>query len=171
MTSKQGLKSGISSTRWTFRIFFIFSARGNGKGSPRRWEGGRGDDFLLKIPGGGGLPAGWGRGGARDWEGVCREFGGRGAKYFFRGRAEIPAKDILINQQGHEQAVFRGEGQRVSKKWRNLSGTRSTKTRNRNLQFRGAVSTGFCFYIFSSGFFLFLPVFCAIQSGHRPKVW
>ena len=46
---------------WTFWNFF--SARGRGKGSPRSREGG-GDDFLLKIPGGGGgLPGGWGWGG------------------------------------------------------------------------------------------------------------
>ena len=32
-----------------------------------------------------------GVGGPRGWEGVCREFWGEGAKYFFFG-AEIPTK-------------------------------------------------------------------------------
>ena len=50
--------------------------------SPRRREG-VGDDFLLKIPrGGGGLPGGVGRG----REGVCVEFGGGGLNILFRGR-------------------------------------------------------------------------------------
>ena len=53
-------------------IFFIFSA----PGSPER-QGRRGVGFLLKIPGGGDLPGGGGRGrGGR--EGVCRECGGIG---------------------------------------------------------------------------------------------
>ena len=43
---------------------FIFSSRGRGRGSPRRQEGGGGPFFLLKIPGGGGLP-GEGGGGLR----------------------------------------------------------------------------------------------------------
>ena len=38
-------------TWWTFRIFFIFSRRGGGRGSPRRRGWGF---FLLKIPGGAG---------------------------------------------------------------------------------------------------------------------
>ena len=39
--------------------------------------------------GGGALPGRWG--GSSGREGVCREFGGVGAKFFFFG-AEIPAK-------------------------------------------------------------------------------
>ena len=52
---------------------FIFSARGRGKGSPRRREG-PGGRFLLKIAGGGGgvSRAGGGRGGggARRLRGI-----------------------------------------------------------------------------------------------------
>ena len=39
-----------------FGYFVFFSARGRGTGSPRRREG-VGDDFLLKIAGGGGAYA------------------------------------------------------------------------------------------------------------------
>ena len=62
---------------------FFFSARGRGRGSPRRWEGGGTVFFFLKIPGGevsregaegpGGSAANW-----RIW-------GGGGAKYIFSG--------------------------------------------------------------------------------------
>ena len=42
--------------------------------------------------------------------------------------------------------------------------TRSTTTRDRRLQSRGAVSTGFFFRIFSSGFFPFSPGFlCTVE--------
>ena len=65
-------------------IFNFFSARGRGRGSPRRREGG--GNFLLKIPGGGGGSPGWvgagGRGAGRVFAG---NFGGGGAKYFFSG--------------------------------------------------------------------------------------
>ena len=60
-------------TGWTLRSF-LFSCSGRGKGSPRRRKG-VGDNFLLKIPGGGGFPGGVG-GGARGREGVRAEFGG-----------------------------------------------------------------------------------------------
>ena len=43
---------------------FIFSARGRGRGSPRRREGGRGVGFLLENPRGGGVSK-EGVGGAR----------------------------------------------------------------------------------------------------------
>ena len=66
---------------WTFRIFFIFSARGGEWGSPRRQEG-AGIVFYLKIPGGGGA----GRVSAANW-GI---FGG-GANFFFFG-AETSTK-------------------------------------------------------------------------------
>ena len=47
---------------WTFRIFFIFFCSGEGKGESGR---GGGRCFLLKIPGGGGVPqdGGGGKGG------------------------------------------------------------------------------------------------------------
>ena len=65
------------STWRTFRIFFIFSARGRGRESPRRQEGGRGR-FLLKIPGGGVLPgeAAGGRGAGRASAGIRGGGGG-----------------------------------------------------------------------------------------------
>ena len=77
----------VTETRWTFRIFFIFSALGRGRGSPRR-QGCGASVFSLKITGGGG---GVPREGAGLWEvpGGCLRgiWGGRGgAKYFFRGR-------------------------------------------------------------------------------------
>ena len=65
-------------------IFFFCS--GEGKGSPRRREGG-GGEFLWKIPGGGG-----GGGGGGEGPGGClRGIWGWGAKYLFSG-AEIPTK-------------------------------------------------------------------------------
>ena len=60
----------------TFRIFLLFSARGRGRGSPRRREGG-GGRFFIENPRMGRLPGGWGRG-VRGREGVCGEFGGGG---------------------------------------------------------------------------------------------
>ena len=63
-------------------IFNFFSARGGGRGSPRRREGGV--RFLLKIPGGGGLQEGRPRGrrASAAHLGIGR---GGGAKYFFSG--------------------------------------------------------------------------------------
>ena len=47
----------------------------------------------------------------------------------------------------------------------NFVATRSTTTRDRNLQFWGAVSTGFFWWIFSSGFCLVCPgVLCSLVS-------
>ena len=65
-------------------VYFFFSARGSGRGSPGRQGGGGGSVFLLKIPGeGGGLPGGgWGEGAGRVSAGNC---GGGGAKYLFSG--------------------------------------------------------------------------------------
>ena len=77
-------------------IFYFFCS-GERKGEFEAPGGGRGDDFLLKIPGRGVSRAGRG-GGARGWEGVCGEFGWGGAKYFFFG-AEIPTKMITIDTE------------------------------------------------------------------------
>ena len=67
-----------------FGYFLLFSARGRGRGSPRRREG-RGGDFLWKIPEGKGSP-GWvgpGEGGIR----------GGGVNIFFG--AEMSTESIL----------------------------------------------------------------------------
>ena len=58
--------------------YFYFFARGRGRRSPSRWEGG---GFLLKIPGRGGSP---GRG-AEGPGGSFRQIFWGGAKYFFSG--------------------------------------------------------------------------------------
>ena len=74
-------------------ISFFCSEEGEGEsGAP----GGEGDDFLLKIPGGGaGGPHGMG-GEARGREGVCGEFGeGGGAKYFFSG-PKFPPREASL---------------------------------------------------------------------------
>ena len=86
-----------------FGYFLFFSARGRGRGSARRREGG--GDFLLKIPGGEVSRAGGSRG-ARGREGVCGEFGGRGAKYFFFG-AEIPTKQGICYANAFAQSIPR----------------------------------------------------------------
>ena len=68
------------------RFGYFFFCSGERKGESEAPGGGRGNDFLLKIPGGG---VSWpgGGGGARGWQGACGEFGGGGgAKYFFWGR-------------------------------------------------------------------------------------
>ena len=64
---------------------FYFFLRGRGEGGVRGARRGGGDDFSLKIPGGGGLPGGWGRGG--EGSGGCLRgiWGGGGAKYVFPG--------------------------------------------------------------------------------------
>ena len=72
-----------SETWWTFRIFFIFSARGR-EGGVRAPGGGRGATLYGKIPGEGVSRVG-GCGG--EGPGGClRAILGGGAKYFFRGR-------------------------------------------------------------------------------------
>ena len=75
MTGSLGRMSRQTSfkTWWTFRIFFIFSARGSGKGSSRRQDG-AGGGYLLKIPGGGVSRTGGGEG----LGGCLRGFGGGG---------------------------------------------------------------------------------------------
>ena len=81
-----------SSPWWTFRIFFIFSAPGMGRGSPER-QGGRGVGFLSKVPGGGGGSprggVGGGEGAGRVSAGNLGELGG-GLNIFFRGRNARP---------------------------------------------------------------------------------
>ena len=58
------LSGRMYNTWWTFRIFFIFSARGRGRGSPRCREGGRG--FCMENPRRGGVSPEWvGAGGGR----------------------------------------------------------------------------------------------------------
>ena len=72
-------------TWWTFRIFFIFSVRERGRGSPRRREGGGGRDVLLSKSQEEGVP---GRVGARG-RGAGRVFAGNcagGLNFFFRGQ-------------------------------------------------------------------------------------
>ena len=71
--------------RWTFRISFIFPARGRGREGPRR-RGGAGVGFSVKIPGGGGSPRGGGegKGAGRCLRGICGWGGVQ--KCFFRGR-------------------------------------------------------------------------------------
>ena len=65
---------------------FIFSARGRGKGSPRRREG-VGDDFFVENPRRGGSPRRAGGRGARAARRVCAgNVGGGGQNNFFRGR-------------------------------------------------------------------------------------
>ena len=66
----------LNTTWWTFRIFFIFSARGRGRGSEAPERGWEGSGFLLKIPGGGFSQPREEEGEPRGREGVCGEFGG-----------------------------------------------------------------------------------------------
>ena len=68
-----------------FGYFLFFSARGGGRGSPRRWEGG-GLNFLLKTPARGGV---FRRGGAEAGRVSAANWGsggGGGLHIFFRGR-------------------------------------------------------------------------------------
>ena len=82
-------EEGKKKTWRTFRIFFIFSARGRGKGESEALEGG-GGGFLLKILEGG-LPGG-GRGEGPGGPGrVCA---GNWAKYFFSGPKSPPRKSL-----------------------------------------------------------------------------
>ena len=65
---------------------YYFSARGRGRGSPRRGGRGGGRDFLLKIPGGGRA----GGGGGGEGPGGCLRGMGAGGTFFVR--TEIPTK-------------------------------------------------------------------------------
>ena len=58
-----------SSLGGRFGYFLFFSARGRGRGSPRRREG-EARDFLLKIPGEGGSPGRGGEGPGRCLWGI-----------------------------------------------------------------------------------------------------
>ena len=58
---------GNQSLAGRFGYFLVFSARGGGRESPRRWEG-RGGRFLIEIPGGGGGSQG---GGGAEGQGGC----------------------------------------------------------------------------------------------------
>ena len=69
----------------TFRIFFTFSARGGGRGSPRPPGGGR---FFIENPRGRGGVLQEGKG-AEGPGGCLRrigDFGGVGGNFFFQGR-------------------------------------------------------------------------------------
>ena len=80
-------------TWWTFRIFFIFSARGRGRKSPRRREGDR-TIFYGKSHKGGGSLAGAGGEGVG---GCLRGIPGGGAKYFFSGPKFPPRREIYCS--------------------------------------------------------------------------
>ena len=71
-----------------FRVFFLFSARGSGKGSLRRWEGGGGTIFYWKCQEAG-SPGQVGAGGGGQGAGrvSAGNLGGGGSlNFFFRGR-------------------------------------------------------------------------------------
>ena len=71
----------------TLRIFFIFSARGRGRGSEAPARGWARSVSFIENPRRGGSPRREEEGGAGR-EGVCGEFGGGGGWdfFFFRGR-------------------------------------------------------------------------------------
>ena len=73
--------------------FFIFSARGRGRGSPRRQEG-EAVGFLLKSQEGGGLARGERVASGR--EGVCRNLGGAGVNFFFWARNSRQESQTVI---------------------------------------------------------------------------
>ena len=74
------------------------------------------DDFLWKIPGGGGLPGWVGGGWARGREVVCGELGGGVAKYFFFG-AEMSTELSRKNPHAHKNKI--GTSTPPSKKTQN----------------------------------------------------
>ena len=94
-------------------IFYFFCS-GEGRGSPRRQEGGGGAIFLWKIPGEG---VSW-VGGCGGGGGAGRVFAGnlgRGGKYFFFW-AEIPTKLIISGpQKGPVERGHIKNRQKVSK--------------------------------------------------------
>ena len=100
MPTYEGTSSGVSVSQ-----SYFFSARGGGRGSPRRQERG-GVRFLLKIPGGGGFSGG----GGGFQEGCLErigEFGG-GLNILFRGRNVHQVIDLLMGL--FRGAVFRHVG-------------------------------------------------------------
>ena len=76
-------------TWWTFRIFFIFSARGRGRGSPGRQGWGR-SIFYWKSQGGGGGCLPGGEQGEKAGRVSVGNLGGGGGNIFFG--AEIPTQ-------------------------------------------------------------------------------
>ena len=71
----------VGITWWTFRIFLIFFCSGERKGESDAPGGGRGNDFLLKMPGGGVSRAGAG-GRGEGLGGRLRGIVGGGANIF-----------------------------------------------------------------------------------------
>ena len=68
-------------------IFFIFSARGRGRGSLRRREGGGGFGLFIENPRRGGVSSGRGAEGPGRFMRQIGAFGGGGGlNIFFRGR-------------------------------------------------------------------------------------
>ena len=83
-------------TWWTFRIFFIFSARGRGRGSPRRLERGGGTIFYWKSQGGG-SPGRVGAGGRRRAGRVfAGNWGGGGLNICFGGRNSHQDENVRL---------------------------------------------------------------------------
>ena len=72
-------------------FFFLL---GGGEGVVQGDREGGGSRFLVENPDTGGVSQD-GRGGQGGWEGVCREFGGGGAKCFFRGRN---VRQVVVSQ-------------------------------------------------------------------------
>ena len=78
-----------------FGYFLFFSARGRGRGIPRRREGG-GERFFTENPRRGVCRVGWGGGGGGGGRGAARVFArnlGGEAKYFFSGLKFPPSKE------------------------------------------------------------------------------
>ena len=78
-------------TWWTFRIFLIFSARGEGKGEFEA-PGGGGGRIFIENPRRGGSPGRGGEGGRGAGRVSARNSGGGGAKYFFSGPKRPPRR-------------------------------------------------------------------------------
>ena len=78
-------------------IFYFFFCLGGGKGAVRGARRRR-DDFLSKIPRGGGVSQAGGRGGGEGPGGLAGNLEG-GAKYFFSGPKRPPSKLPIKKRQ------------------------------------------------------------------------